>query len=122
MNIIDKAAQVIADHNADGVCNEPECIAGDLARAGLLAPELPKPDLDHHDPEHCAEYKTWWEGPVPDVWCDGLPNGLTVQIFPGRPEVQMSQVGEPMEPFSPEEARRLAHALLAAANHAEGEA
>ena len=120
MSNIDKAARVIADHNADGVCNEPECIAGDLARAGLLAPDLPEPDLDHRRPAYCAIRRKWWgEGPVPDVWDEGLPFGLSVQIFPGRPEVQMDDNGETMEPFSLEEARSLAHALLAAANHAE---
>lgn len=121
MSIIDKAARVIADHNADGVCNEPECIAGDLARAGLLAPNLPEPDLDHRDPEHRAEYKTLWEGPVPNMWYEGLPDYLTVQTFPDNPDVQMNDNGVPMEPFSPEEARRLAYALLAAADHAEEE-
>ena len=122
MSIIDKAAQVISDHNADGVCNEPECIAGDLARAGLLAPDLPEPDLDHRRPAYCAIRRKWWgEGPVPDVWFEGLPYDLTVQIFPDRPEVQMTDNEEPMmEPFSPEEARHLALALLAAAQWAEG--
>ena len=100
---------------------DPYWLAEEISESGLLAPELPEPDLDHRDPEHCAEYKTWWEGPVPDVWFEGLPNGLTVQAFPRRPEVQMAEVGEPMEPFSLGEARSLAHALLAAANRAEGE-
>ena len=40
MTTIDKAAQVIADHIAYGVCINPDCIARALARAGLLAPDL----------------------------------------------------------------------------------
>lgn len=93
-----------------------------LDHAGLLIPDLPAPDIDHRDPEHCAEYKAFWEGPVLDVWNTNLPGDFTVQVFPDRPEVQMYEDGEPMEPFSPEEARRLAHVLLAAANQAEEEA
>ena len=37
-----RAEQVIRDHGFDP-CREPECIAQDLADAGLLAPELPEP-------------------------------------------------------------------------------
>ena len=40
MTNVNKAAEVIADHNADGVCSGPECLAQDLADAGLLMPDL----------------------------------------------------------------------------------
>ena len=133
MSNIDEATLVIADVIESEGGNPAlhidlgymtDVIAQGLARAGLLAPNLPEPDLDHRRPAYCAIRRKWWgEGPVPDVWFEGLPYDLTVQIFPDRPEVQMTDNEEPMmEPFSPEEARRLAHALLAAANHAEGEA
>lgn len=42
MSNIGKAAEVIARHNADGECSEPECLAQDLADAGLLMPDLPE--------------------------------------------------------------------------------
>lgn len=121
MSSIDKAVQVIRMHDADGMCNEPECLAQDLADAGLLAPDLPEPDLDTSDPAHCAEYLEWWDGPVPTVWNKSLPGGFTVQVFPDRPEVQMCEWWEPMEPFSHAEALHLAYALLAAVQWAEKE-
>lgn len=42
MNNREKAAEVIRAHGTDP-CREPECIAQDLADAGLLAPDLPEP-------------------------------------------------------------------------------
>lgn len=119
MNNQDRVAKVIDRHGFDP-CREPECIAQDLADAGLLAPDLPDPDLDHRDPAHRAEFEAWWEGPVPDVWNKGLPDVFTVQVFPDKPEVGLYLDLEPFEPFSPQEARKLAYALLAAAQHQEG--
>lgn len=43
MNNRQRAAQIIRDHGADTTCNEPECIAQDLADAGLLAPDTDHP-------------------------------------------------------------------------------
>lgn len=116
----EKAAEVIDRLRAEG--KGSYLTALELADAGLLAPDLPDPDLDNRDPVHRAEFESWWgEGPVPSVWNQNLPGGFMVQVFPDRPEVQMSEDGEPMEPFSPRDARALALALLAAANHAEEE-
>ena len=42
MSTIARAAQIIRDHGSDP-CREPECIAQDLADAGLLAPDEPVP-------------------------------------------------------------------------------
>ena len=42
MNNRNRAADVIRAHGTDP-CREPECIAQDLADAGLLAPDLPEP-------------------------------------------------------------------------------
>ena len=39
----EKAAEVIRAHGFDP-CREPECIAQDLADAGLLAPDTPEPN------------------------------------------------------------------------------
>lgn len=97
MSTIDKAAQVIADHNADGVCNEPECIAGDLARAGLLAPDLP-------------EMKERY-GTVQNDWVRVDDDGAS-----------WIRYGVDDTPLDPGEARKLGLALLAAAKHAEDEA
>lgn len=41
MNNRDRAADVINRHGFDP-CREPECIAQDLADAGLIAPDLPQ--------------------------------------------------------------------------------
>lgn len=115
----EKAAEVIDRLRAEG--KGSYLTALELADAGLLQPDQPAPDLDNSDPTYRAKYKEQWEGPVPSVWNKNLPGGFTVQVFPDRPEVQMSEDGEPMEPFSPQEARALALALLAASNHAEEE-
>ena len=38
----DRAAEVIRAHGTDP-CREPQCIAQDLADAGLITPDLPEP-------------------------------------------------------------------------------
>ena len=106
MSNIDKVAEVIAKHNADGVCNEPECIANDLADAGLLAPELPEPDrkLTERWGEKDLEF-VYWE----------IPYAARVETSRGW-EVSLRI---PDRYMSTETARKLANILLAAANHAE---
>lgn len=125
MSNIDKAARIVRDlSEVDGETigyAHAHNIARALADAGLLAEDLPEPDLDHRDPAHRAEFEAWWEGPVPDVWNKGLPDVFTVQVFPDKPEVGLYLDLEPLEPFSPQEARKLAYSLLAAANYTEEE-
>lgn len=104
MNTIDKAVQVIADHNADDVCSEPECIAQDLAVAGLLAPDLPEPT----DPNVFV--------PNGKGWLPGGPHGPSVWTAPDS--TIMVQRIEPGD-LTPEEAREVAYALLAAADYSE---
>ena len=109
MNNIDKVAEVIAKHNADGVCNEPECIANDLADAGLLAPNLPKPTTIAEG----GRGATW--GRDVQVWVEDGGNRVWVEM------------GDMTISYTVESARKhgnrlLAAANLAAANHAEGEA
>lgn len=84
----------------------PEQIATLLNELELLAPDLPKPD----DPGIF----------VPDGkgWIPGGPHGPSVWTAPGSPiMVQRIEPGD----LTPEEARGVAHALLAAAQYAEEE-
>lgn len=105
MNNQDQAAEVIRKHNSDGICSEPECLAQDLEEAGLLAPELPD--------------ESW-----PQVW---EVNGfLVTAIEDGGETIELAEnegdgnVGYGW--FTDRHlARKLALALLAAAQYAEEE-
>lgn len=114
---IDEAAQIIADAVGDAMLTDVAAQA--LADAGLLMPDLPAPDLSADDPKHQAKHRALWGGEAPNVWNKGLPHELTLQTFPSDPDVTMYRDLEPEDLFSPAEARQLAYALLAAANHAE---
>lgn len=103
----DKAAEVIRKHNSDGICSEPECLAQDLEEAGLLAPEPkaphPNPPIDVHKPA--------WEVPeLPDKWVSAFIKKVWITDSHGWGKS-----------ITTDQARNLAHALLAAANHAEEE-
>lgn len=102
MNNRDRAADVINRHGFDP-CREPECIAQDLADAGLLAPDLPKPDA-HGD----------WE----------LAGGVTVTADDGEITITEPLTDEHTMICwygQPHNARELADALHAAAQHAEAD-
>lgn len=76
-----------------------------LAKAGLIMTDLPEPSYTVTECEE--EYPVWEPG-----------SGYSIEKeAPG--EVTVSYHGEPAEPLTPQEARELAHALLAAANHTE---
>ncbi|HCG2982325.1 hypothetical protein ACL1CN_10390 [Corynebacterium striatum] len=79
-------------------------IADALAEAGLLAPELPEPN----DPGIF----------VPDGkgWIPGGSHGPSVWTAPGS-QIMVQRI-EPGD-LTPDEARGVAHALLAAANYSE---
>ncbi|HAT6582871.1 TPA: hypothetical protein JAK83_002453 [Corynebacterium striatum] len=111
MTNIDKAADLLYQRSkellgvdsdaAHRACQEH---AQALADAGLLTPELPEPN----DPGIF----------VPDGkgWIPGGPHGPSVWTAPGSPiMVQRIEPGD----LTSDEARKLAYALLAAANHAE---
>lgn len=108
----DKAAEVIRtwqkrhknvmDDNPDWAAQN---LAIDLHNAGLITPDLPEPS--YIVTECGEEYPVWEFSSVHSVEKEA----------PG--EITISYDGEPAEPITPQEARRLAHALLAAANHAE---
>lgn len=77
-----------------------------LAKAGLITPDMPEPS---YVVTECDEqYPVWEPG-----------SGYSIEKeAPG--EVTVSYHGEPAEPLTPQEARNLALALLAAAQYAEG--
>lgn len=103
MNNREKAAEVINRHGFDP-CREPECIAQDLADAGLLAPDLPEPDEANFVPDGKG-------------WLPGGPHGPSIWTAPDS--TVMVQRVEPGD-LTPDEAREAAHALLAAADYSEG--
>lgn len=98
----EKAAEVIRTHGTDP-CREPECIAQDLADAGLITPDLPEPDE--------ANFVPHGKG-----WLPGGPHGPSIWTAPDS--TVMVQRIEPGD-LTPEEAREVAHALLAAADYSE---
>ena len=107
MNNIDKAAQIIRDSSeVDGETlgyAHSHNIANDLADAGLIAPDLPKPDA-HGD----------WE----------LAGGVTVTADDGEITITEPLTDEHTMICwygQPHNARELADALTAAAQHAEAD-
>lgn len=106
MSTRQRAARVIRDHGFDP-CREPECIAQDLADAGLLAPDLPEPSRGMF-PRGAVWYLA---GPIGDI----RRTGDHIVIF-----------GHDHRPFrlvlTEAETETIAHALLAAANYDEGRA
>lgn len=112
MSNVDKAAEVIDQWTQEGyelnsAVGSPHAIAERLAKAGLLAPDLPEPN----DPSIFVPDGKGW-----------LPCGLTgpsVWTAPGgRIMVQRVEPGD----LTPAEARFFALAVLAAAQYAKGEA
>lgn len=95
----DRVAKAIKFGSARGYT--PEQIATLLNELNLLAPDAPQP------------YFEYAGGPVWEV-----NNGYSIEKErPG--EITVSYHGEPAEPITPQEARSLAAALLAAANYSE---
>ena len=112
MSNVDKAAEVIDQWTQEGyelnsAVGSPHAIAERLANAGLLAPDLPKPN----DPSIFVPDGKGW-----------LPCGLTgpsVWTAPGgRIMVQRVEPGD----LTPAEARFFALAVLAAAQYSKGKA
>lgn len=112
MSNVDKAAKIIDQWTQEGyelnsAVGSPHAIAERLAKAGLLAPDLPEPN----DPSIFVPDGKGW-----------LPCGLTgpsVWTAPGgRIMVQRVEPGD----LTPAEARFFALAVLAAAQYAKGEA
>ena len=95
----------VAKEFIDGNDLAANIITKRLADAGLLAPDLPEPN----DPNVFV--------PNGKGWLPGGPYGPSVWTAPGG--TVMVQRIEPGD-LTPEEAREIAHALLAAANYSEG--
>lgn len=100
MNNRDRAADVINRHGFDP-CREPQCIAQDLADAGLLAPDLPAPLT-------AANGNPVWRA----------DDTLMVTRYPDG-EIRMLLNPEQEACYTPQAARDQAALLLAAANHSE---
>ena len=110
MNNREKAAEVITtwqqrhktemDNNPDWAAQN---LAGDLADAGRLAPDLPEANEANFVPDGKG-------------WLPGGPHGPSVWTAPDS--TVMVQRLEPGD-LTPEEARGIAHALLAAADYSE---
>lgn len=94
------AAEVIRAHGTDP-CREPQCIAQDLADAGLITPDLPAPLI-------AANGNPVWRA----------NDTLMVTQFPDG-EIRMMLSWEKEACYTPQAARDQAALLLAAANHAD---
>lgn len=89
----------LADHIAD-VDETPRELVKQLHQYGLLAPDLPTAEPEDHEDGVIYEFRTCMARPeLGDVW-----------MFEG------------LRAYKPDEARRIALELLAAANHAEVQA
>ena len=103
------ACDIIREHLPTG-CAEPECIAHLLLDAGLLAPDLPEPG------------RAWDDDEAPLMWkiTDDF-NPLAVVIAERLPEtpVQLETFNQVVKRLTIKQARRAAHALLAAVNETE---
>lgn len=116
MSIIDRVVQVIREHDSDDACREPECLAQDLADAGLLMPDLPEPTTPENDPEWAQEYMDVWEW-MPDAeWRPAAD--FYINIYNGdQINAGFGTTQEEWVDLSPESLRSIAYALLAAANY-----
>ena len=110
MSNVDKAAKVIDQWTQEGyelnsAVGSPHAIAERLAKAGLLAPDLPESNGS--------------DGFVPGgkEWLPGGPYGPIVWTAPDS--TVMVQRIEPGE-LTPDETRGVAYSMLAAANYSEG--
>ena len=108
MTHVERALQVLEEaRRHEEVRIDPHDAVEAIVQAGLLAPELPAPN----DP---GIFVTDGKG-----WIPSGDTGPSVWTAPGSPVmVQRIEPGY----FTPDEARAVAYALLAAANHAEEEA
>lgn len=99
----DRAADVIRAHGTEP-CREPQCIAQDLADAGLIAPDLPEPDVDNGVHRvYTAVGNLDVVSVTGHVQLNRLESDGRTAVWDGKPAA----------------AREFAHALLAAANAAE---
>ena len=96
------------DNNTDWAAQN---LGGDLADAGLLAPDLPEIKFD--------DYGGWQENeekPEIFILTENLPKGYVAIAFFDHDEKRLTIQVRPVA-----ETREFAHALLAAADHVEAE-
>ena len=114
----DRAAEVIrtwqARHKTE-MDNNPDWaaqnLAGDLADAGRLAPDLPEPARRSVESYHTAYPWAEWDAGSNHVMA--LKDGFVVIQDVEEPELYIT--------IPPDEAREAAHALLAAADYSQEE-
>nr|DAL41026.1 MAG TPA_asm: hypothetical protein [Caudoviricetes sp.] len=106
----DEAAKALARATplGPGVCRD---LAGILDNLGLLAPDLPEPSRRSIEGYHTAHPWAEWDAGNKRVLV--MRDGNVVLQDGGVPVLSII--------MRPDEAREAAHALLAAANEAEGE-
>ncbi|WP_288855642.1 hypothetical protein [uncultured Corynebacterium sp.] len=107
MTNIDRAAYIIAAAVGDDMLTH--AAAQDLADAGLLAPDLPEPG------------RAWRDDDAPLIWHVPERNdrlAATVDERPTHPTIGLEDDNRVLKHLTATEARALALALLAAANHA----
>lgn len=114
----ERAAEVIERHGTDP-CREPECIAQDLADAGLLAPDVPEPGVFKDGSE--VEWDT------PDGYVN-VENGLITISHSESNEDDTPEQRERLHAdegqiiiTDPAEAEHLGHLIIAAARTIKGE-
>lgn len=89
-----------------------------LVQAGLLTPELPKPDHHMHDPQWQKEYeKSWGYLDAPSIW--DVDAQFSIEVFPGDDTITIWNDSEPMGLLTIDEAKRFRLALHAAEQAAE---
>lgn len=90
-----------------------------LAKAGLLAEDLPAPDRGMSDPNWQAEYQEDYEYPAPDIW--RVNSWFSVGVFPEDDTITIWHDGTPLEPFTINEVNKLRQALHAAEQTAKAQ-
>lgn len=129
MTNLDQAAQIIYDEANQTwergeiltAAGEAERLANALAKAGLLAEDLPAPTHDMRDPKWQAQYEDDWDNPeAPSIW-DATPF-FSVGVFPGDNTITVWDNHEPLEPLTIDEVKKLRQALHAAEHTAKEQA
>ena len=99
----------------------PDQIATLLEKFNLLAEDLPAPDRDMRDPKWQAQYEDDWDNPeAPTIW--DTTTLYEVGVFPGDNTITIWDDGEPLEPLTIDEVKKLRQALHAAEQTAKEQA
>lgn len=120
MSIIDKATQVIIEHDQSDNWLDPRCLAQDLAQAGLLAQDLPEPRIltPATHPDWAQNWLNLWEW-VPDIEFHCESSGFFINIKDSDTNGGFGQSQDEWLDMKPTQLREIASILLAAANYTE---